>query len=304
MNERNARYVAVENPRRLYPLVDNKLRAKQLAEDAGIAVPRLLAVLTSQRDAWHFDESLDTDEGFVVKPATGSGGNGILVVTDSVGVHFRRSSGTLFTREALAHHAASVQSGMYSLGGQRDVAMVEERVQLDPLFTDLAWGGVPDIRVVVYRGVPVLAMLRLPTAGSDGKANLHLGGVGVGVDLARGVTVGGIRYDRPITHHPDTLAPITGIELPGWSQLLELVARCQALCGLGYLGVDVVLDHRHGPLVLELNARPGLSVQLANRIGLRPCLASIDRQAFLPEDAAGRAAFAREMFAGGMGRGE
>jgi hypothetical protein len=39
--------------------------------------------------------------------------------------------------------------------------------------------------------------------------------------------------------------------------------------GLGFLGVDVVLDKEKGPAVLEVNARPGLSIQVCNRAGLK-----------------------------------
>jgi hypothetical protein len=48
--------------------------------------------------------------------------------------------------------------------------------------------------------------------------------------------------------------------------------------GLGYIGADVVLDARRGPMVLELNARPGLAIQLANRAGLMPRLDTVDER--------------------------
>lgn len=151
------------------------------------------------------------------------------------------------------------------------------------------------MRVVVYRGVPVMAMIRLPTRASDGKANLNLGGVGAGIHLGSGRTIGAICGNRPITRHPDTLEPLLGVPIPGWRELLVLAAKCQSLCGLGYLGVDLVLDARHGPLVLELNARPGLSVQLANRQGLRPRLEQIDALLAIPATAEDRAMLAQEL---------
>ena len=46
---------------------------------------------------------------------------------------------------------------------------------------------------------------------------------------------------------------------------------------LGYVGADVVIDQRRGPVILELNARPGLGVQLANHCGLAARLEEIDR---------------------------
>lgn len=49
---------------------------------------------------------------------------------------------------------------------------------------------------------------------------------------------------------------------------MKLAAGCYELCGLGYIGVDMVLDEEKGPLILELNARPGLNIQIANDCGL------------------------------------
>jgi len=39
--------------------------------------------------------------------------------------------------------------------------------------------------------------------------------------------------------------------------------------------VDIVLDHKDGPKVLEINARPGLNIQIANQAGLRPRLEKV-----------------------------
>jgi len=43
--------------------------------------------------------------------------------------------------------------------------------------------GLPDIRVIVYNRIPIVAMLRIPSKYSDGKANLHLGAYAAGIDL-------------------------------------------------------------------------------------------------------------------------
>lgn len=141
-----------------------------------------------------------------------------------------------------------------------------------------------------------MAMMRLPTQDSDGKANLHQGAVGLGIDLGRGESIGAVCHDRPVTTHPDTLEPVVGLKIPGWDRLLELAASCHDLCGLGYLGVDVVLDESRGPLLLELNARPGLSVQIASGAGLLSRLAAVDAAQPLPPGAKQRAALARELF--------
>ena len=151
------------------------------------------------------------------------------------------------------------------------------------------------VRIIVYRGYPVMSMVRLPTRISDGKANLHQGAVGAGICLATGRTINGVLGNEHVEEHPDTGMPVIGIDIPYWDRMLDMAARCFDLTGLGYLGVDLVLDARLGPLMLELNARPGLNVQIANGQGLMPRLASI--KAFSPgRPPAERVALARERF--------
>ena len=48
---------------------------------------------------------------------------------------------------------------------------------------------------------------------------------------------------------------------------------------MGYLGVDIVIDATAGPLMLELNARPGLNIQIANQEGLVHRLRSVEAHA-------------------------
>ena len=300
MNARNARYISRLNPRRNYPLVDDKLRTKRLAETAGIAVPPLYGVIRENHQLRGLRSRLTGYADFVVKPAHGSGGNGILVVGERSGERLVKSSGQEITFEDLEFHVSNVLSGMYSLGGHPDAAMIEYRVAFDPLFEDVAYRGVPDIRTLVFRGVPVMAMVRLPTRASDGRANLHQGAVGAGIDLASGRTTGAVYRNGIVTRHPDTNHVIAGLQIPNWTRLLDLAARCHDLTSLGYLGVDVVLDAHYGPLMLELNARPGISIQIANRTGLRHRLAAADRwldSQSEPPKVEERVAFARDHFA-------
>jgi alpha-L-glutamate ligase-like protein len=295
MNQRNAEFIMPYNRRHSYPLVDDKRRTKELLVKAGIAVPRLYGVVAIEHQIEGLDELIGPHEDFVIKPAHGSGGNGILVVVGCRNGRYRKSNGVLLTREELEYHVSNILSGMHSLGGVPDCALIEYRVRFDPLFEDVSYQGVPDIRTIVFRGVPVMAMVRLPTRLSDGKANLHQGAVGVGIDLGSGETKQGIWLDQVTEHHPDTGGPIRGFSIPSWDSLLALTARCHDLVGLGYLGVDIVLDRDLGPLVLEVNARPGLSIQLANKTGLLGRLRAVERLD-LPASAQERAQLAREMF--------
>ena len=268
INQRNCDLVLKYNDRHLYPLVDDKLLTKERAMASGIRVPELYGVVSTEQGISELGKLLSAHSDFVIKPAQGAGGDGVLVVNDRFEGLYRASGGKLLSLDDLEFHISSMLSGVYSLGGHRDRALIEYRVKPDPVFSAISFEGVPDIRIIVLRGYPVLAMLRLPTRQSHGKANLHQGAIGVGVDIATGQTLGGTWHNMKIQRHPDTANPVSGVQLPNWNEFLQLSSVCYELTGLGYLGVDLVLDETLGPMILELNARPGLNIQIANDVGL------------------------------------
>ncbi|NIL94973.1 MAG: alpha-L-glutamate ligase-like protein [Woeseiaceae bacterium] len=279
VNERNSDYIMRFNPRRLYPRVDDKAITKELALAAGMAVPELYGIITNQGEVKNFAGIVADRQSFVIKPAQGSGGDGILVITGRGRRRhdaFRLSSGVLISQGEIAHHLSNIVGGQYSLSGNRDKALIEYCVNFDPVFGDLSYQGVPDIRVIVYRGYPAMAMVRLPTRASDGKANLHQGAVGAGVDMSIGQTLNGVLDDEVVDEHPDTGALIAGLQIPHWDFILETAARGYEVTELGYLGVDMVIDKNLGPMILEMNARPGLNIQIANCEGLAGRIATID----------------------------
>jgi len=297
LNRRNADYTLMYNPRKFYPLVDDKLQTKQIALGGGLAVPELFAVVKTEHEIRNLHDQLKARPDFAVKPSRGSGGNGILVVSGRSRGMYRKLDGLLIDRGELAYHISNILSGIYSLGGHPDSAIVEYRVKPDPVFNDIVYQGVPDIRIIVFLGVPVMSMVRLPTRMSDGKANLHQGAVGAGIDIAAGRTLTAVWRDNVIQEHPDTGSEIAGLEIPNWEGLLGLAARCHELTGLGYLGVDIVLDKDKGPMILELNARPGLNIQIANRAGLLTRLKKVEECHQNLRDFEGRVEFARTNFA-------
>ncbi len=274
INRRNADYTMAWNQRRLYPLVDDKLLTKRLCQEAGIPVPKLLAVAETHFASRRLLAQLEGVPAFVLKPARGAMGNGILVLEQRDGRLWRGVRA--YAPEDFEYHAAGIISGLYSLAGHADVAMVEERLETHPVLAPLRDDGVPDIRVIVYRGVPVMCMMRMPTRLSDGRANLHQGAVGVGIDLVSGVAIHAMLRGHRIDRSPDTGKPIVGLQLPDFDLVLHTAVAATDQTGLGYVGADVVLDARLGPVILELNARPGLAIQLANRAGLLPRLDAVD----------------------------
>lgn len=275
MNRRNYEIIAKSNRRRLYPLVDDKVQTKKLADGVGINTPHLIGVIDVQNEVDRFLSLVEGYKEFVIKPAHGSGGKGVLVIKSYDEKQFVTASEKVLSYNEVYQHISNILSGLYSLGGKYDVAVLEEMVHFSNQFQDFSYQGIPDVRVIVYQGFPAMAMMRLATKESGGRANLHQGAVGVGIDIKSGRAVAAVSHNRPISFHPDTGADLMKLQVPFWREHLEIAAKGYEMTGLGYLGADIVLDKYRGPMMLELNARPGLAIQIANGCGLRDLLKRI-----------------------------
>lgn len=268
INARNA-VIARRNPRRAIVRAKDKIATKQLLDAAGIPVPETLVVVADRRTARRFDDSRLPDQ-WVVKPANGSGGRGVLVV---VGAQRGRQAWSTPSRvmhsTELRRHLLSIVGGEHSVDDD-DVALFEPLLRSDPQFARLTPAGLPDIRVVCDGSTPLLAMARLATVASGGRGNLHQGGIGAAIDLEEGRITRAIHQSREIDVHPDTRQRIVGARIPQWSHVIDIARRCADATGLGYLGVDTVIDADRGPVVLEVNSHPGLEIQNIAKAPLRP----------------------------------
>ena len=272
MNARNLDYIRPFNRARAKKLADNKLLSKKILAKNEISVPKLIAKIRTVEELENFDWQT-LPEGFALKPNRGFGGEGILVVygkkknrTDA----WIKADRSIITTEDLKAHIRNILDGSFSLSGTPDIAFFEERLQLLKLFKPYSYKGIPDIRVIVFNKVPLMAMLRLPTKSSEGKANLQQGAIGVGIDIATGTTTTAVLgKNRIIEYIPGTRPLLSGIKLPYWNDVLKLAVRAQEISGLGFLGADIAIDKINGPTIIELNARPGLSIQVANLSGLK-----------------------------------
>ncbi|MFU8894081.1 MAG: alpha-L-glutamate ligase-like protein [Luteolibacter sp.] len=278
INMRNGRFLLPNNPRKFFDRVDNKIHTKRLAVANELSVPETYATIESPHLAAKLPGMLADRDSFVIKPARGSGGKGVLVIDAQKDGLYYKPSGAALTKIDLRNHVSNILAGLFSLGGQRDFALVEQRIRPAKLLTDISYQGAPDIRIVLLHGYPVMAMLRAATRESDGRANLHQGAIGIGIDLATGVTFRAIHHGKTITHHPDIGIDLLGIQIPHWQQILEIAVVCQEMTELGYLGVDVMIDESVGPVMIEVNARPGLAIQMANGIGLLRRLGPVDER--------------------------
>ncbi len=254
----------------------SKLLTAKLLQKNGIPIPKILKKFKNIEDIFSFDwRSLPNS--FALKPSRGLGGEGIIVVKKRLekGVWLTTDKKRI-TDEDLKLLALDIIEGAYSIGNFPDVAFIQEYVGRHKAFRKYAYRGTPDIRVIVFNKVPVMAMLRLPTKESGGRANLHQGAVGVGIDIATGITTKAIHHGNPIIYKPGTKRKLHGIKIPHWEEILLLASKCQEVSMLGYLGVDIVLHPEKGPMVLELNSQPGLQIQLANMAGLKKRLERVD----------------------------
>jgi alpha-L-glutamate ligase-like protein len=274
VNKRNRALVYAHNPRRHFPVADDKLRTKGMLQEAGVPVPNTLEVFSSLHEARSAAERLSSREEFVIKPSQGKTGNGIVVLVGRVEEGWLDSGGRLWRAWDVGRHVSNIVFGNYA-NGLSDRALIEERIIARPLLDADEFPGLPDVRVLTLGSRPVMAMLRLPTRRSEGKANLHQGAVGVGVDLETGVTVHAAIRGGGADRHPDSGTPLLGRRVSDWTAIVEVARRTARALPLGYLGIDIVCDVRRGPLVLEANARPGLEIQNANRMGLEGALARL-----------------------------
>ncbi|MCA9365165.1 MAG: ATP-dependent zinc protease [Candidatus Moranbacteria bacterium] len=272
MNARNLTYIRPHNKKRARRIADEKILSKKILKKANIPVPGLIAKIKSERELEEFDWQA-LPNSFALKPNRGFGGEGIIVVfakKKSRDDAWIKADGSLVTIEDLKNHIRNIIDGSFSLANTPDTAFFEERLKLIKTFKPYCFRGIPDIRVIVFNKVPVMAMLRLPTKESGGKANLQQGAIGVGIDMATGTTTTAVYgKSRRTEYIPNTRLLVSGIKIPYWQEILRLAVKSHIMTGIGFLGADVAIDRDRGPVFLELNLRPGLSIQLANLTGLK-----------------------------------
>lgn len=272
INERNIRLIFDHNQRAHYKLADDKILSKSILEQHYVATAISYGTASRIGEIGTLWESVCHHDSLVIKPAKGAGGNGILILRKRAGAWYKGSQ--LISETQICTHMAQIIMGMYGFG-HSDRVLIEECIEPHPFFLDIYPDGVPDFRIILLKDQPIMAMLRMPTDASDGKANLHQGGLGIGIDLKEGTLQYAFDGERFVKEHPDTGRLIYQSVIPYWAEMLDVSRRTSELFPLDYLGVDIILDRDKGPMVMEINVRPGLAIQLANRKGLKQTLTSL-----------------------------
>lgn len=266
INRRNLEFVYKSNPREFFYMANDKATTKELLAKNDIPVPETFAIIER---SWEIDEKLSllsNHKNMVIKPSNGMGGNGILIL-ERRGNSLFTPGGKRYSPEMLKLHIATIIYGGFA-HENADKCIVEKRIIPHGSLTDIYPGGIADIRVLLHKHEIIMAMLRIPTKRSGGKANLHQGAIGVGVDTERGTLKNGYLKNRVHLEHPDSGVQFRGRDIPFWDLIREISIRTAELVPLKFLGVDIILDEKDGPLVIEINARPGLQIQNANMEGL------------------------------------
>src|SRR2546425_1800491 len=265
MTVRNREFVGKYNSAGLMAML-SKDAVKGLLLPLGVPMSATYLVLRERSDVGKFKEWMKQHEVFALKPSSSYGGEGILLVTGRQGDLYRTNMG-LMNDSQIETLAFSILEGQFH-GGEKDTAVFEELLVQDESVRDIVPLGLADIRIISFLGYPVMAMMRIPTIASGGKANIHLGAVAAGVRISTGIIFHSVWAGLPSPEHPDTGAPLLGRRITSWDEILEVAAEAQRLAGIGYAGVDIALDSKRGPVVMEVNRRPGLEIQNANAAGI------------------------------------
>ncbi len=286
INERNLEYINIPITEMGFSLPDNKLKTKKLLREAKIPVLKTYKIIRDWKDlkncSWN-----KLPNSFVIKPNRGMLGKGILIVfgkkkagknddqneQEKVWV---QADKRLITIDYLKSHILKILDGEYSYKlyheiTSPDIAFFEERIKIHPNLKPYCKRGIPDVRIMVYNKIPIMAEMRLPTLESQGRANLHQGGIGIGIDMGTGITTSrGVWHRKLIDCLPERKKlPLAGIKIPLWKEMLELAVKTQMILKIDYLGIDIAIDREKGLVVVEANTRPGLEIQIANLAPLK-----------------------------------
>ncbi len=272
-NARNLNYIKGSNFAVARKMADSKLKTKEFLKSKWVSVPETLYIIKKYKDI--NSEILEKLEPpFVVKPNNWYGWKWILIFDSKDSLwNFVSNTWEIYDKDRMLNHFSYILDWFFSLSGTRDKVLIERKIILSNEI-DLLWKyWLPDIRVIVYNMVPVIAMLRVPTKESDWKANLHGGACWVGIDIWTWKLTFITRKSKIIKSIP-WIWDVRWIKIPSWEKMLKLAVKVQQITKIKYLWCDIVLDEKLWPLLLEMNIRAGLEVQISN---LAPLKSRLDR---------------------------
>ncbi len=274
-NSRNLLYIKKYSSSDGRSIANNKLKTKRMLITNGISNPKLLGIIRTQKELETFNWN-SLPNSFVLKPVHGVQGYGIEIFynRDREGRWIKADKSKADIPE-LKGLASEILEGRFAPKEyQNDQVFFEERIRTHKDLKNYTFKGAPDVRIIVFNKVPVMAYIRFPTKESLGKANMAIGAVGTGIDIASGITTtstygkGNEGRGFPITYVPGTQLPYQGLHIPFWNTILRNAIKTQIASKLKFVAIDFLIDQERGPMVVEINSKPGLSIQIVNRSGL------------------------------------
>ena len=127
MNARNYLFIKTHNSRRAKKIADNKILTKEVCYTNDVPTPLLITKFNNLQTARQFDWSTLPSQ-FVLKPAAGYGGGGIMVIRKWNGNTGKTSENINVTSKDLESHVFDILEGAFSLSNFPDTAFVEALV--------------------------------------------------------------------------------------------------------------------------------------------------------------------------------
>ncbi len=239
-------------------LLDDKVAAKRVFAQLGARVPRTLAFVEEGGDVDAFISHVGNFDEFVLKPNHLAMGTGVLILRRVGGDRFVDPAGVKYGMLQLTSHVEYLLDKP-TKGAARVGVLLEERIRPEPglnasnPFADT----IVDLRLyLVYQTIP-FGKLRVPTVKSRGLGNTSQGAVGFHVDDdgVIGVTT---HMHRCAERHPDTGTRMVGERMPRWDEIREIAARISMHFEVPFHSVDLTIDDRGRPCVIECTRLPEL----------------------------------------------
>lgn len=296
INKRNNTYIKEFNPQKGIRLANNKNQTKKFLIQRGIPVPQTLFHFKSRQSWLSFNFNDFHNPTFVIKPNKGSKWTWIFVIKEWrkssinnnkdnkknsnlskiinwINVLFQREEkildswyefliwNTWITEQELKKEVVGIFDGKYSSTNRADTIILEDRLIPWPWFEEFCEYGLADMRVILFNLVPIIAMLRMPTKESWGKANLAQWGIGLWLDIVTGkITSLYRRWQSYTNEFPSEWKHFKNKKIPYWQEIIQYSANAQYFVNIWYLWMDRVITKKW-PKLLEINARAGLEIQ-------------------------------------------
>jgi len=245
-NARNLNYILEHNDEDSKILADSKLKTKDFLSKKWISVSPSIAIVKDIIELDSFD-FFSLPLPFVIKPNQWYWGKWIIIIDKIEDEFFIWNDNTKYSQLDLKKHSEEILQWFYSLSWNRDKVIFERKIVLHHSI-ELLWKfWLPDVRIIVFNLVPVMAMLRVPTQNSKWKANLHMWACWVWIDIWTWKLTNINQFGKSIKSIP-WIWDVRNIELPFWQEILLLASKVQNVTSIWYVWCDIVLDDIKWPI--------------------------------------------------------